>query len=347
MGTLEARWVRRALFPGTSSERSGSQAVVDVSGEHVAEIARTPADVWAWLSTPANHGGARDGFVLPGPGPGRWCLMTEVAGGMVGVVNDVLEREDGRRIVLRFVGSETIWVWSWGVFDAGATPAAPTSLVRLTITAAVRARVAAGAERGLQTAARRALARMDQVLTGAPPPLPLKELDTRATERAQRHASMEPPTRGEVDVHVVIPVPVDEVWRGVLDASTFTLDAAPEERPGVVPGTPIGQVGELRYVITSPGSDRFVRFHEVVGVGPGRRLVLRHQSSGHPTQSVTTVVAHPDGALVRIVCEVALHGDHARMIDATRAAFCAHLVRLREELVRRAAADPGPLPTEA
>jgi hypothetical protein len=42
-------------------------------------------------------------------------------GGMPGSVVDVLEREDGRRIVLRLVGAETTWLWAWGVFDAGDT----------------------------------------------------------------------------------------------------------------------------------------------------------------------------------------------------------------------------------
>jgi len=303
--------------------------------------------VWAWLSAPANHFGARDGFVIPGPGPGRWCLLTEAAGGMVGMIADVVEREEGRRIVLRFVSSETTWVWDWGVFDAGTTPAAPTSLVRLTITAAMRAHAAEAGERGLQTAARRALTEMAHLLSGAPPPAPLKGSDARDRERAQKHRAMEPPARGEIDMQVVIPLPVDEVWRGVLDASTYTVDAAPGERPGVVPGTPVGQLGELRYVVSSLGGHQFVRFHEVVGVGPGHRIVLRHQSSSHPTESVTTVNPHPNGALVRIVCEVALHGENAQMVDEARAAFRAHVARLSEELVRRASADPEPPSPEA
>ncbi|PVU83433.1 hypothetical protein DDP54_10995 [Cellulomonas sp. WB94] len=321
--------------------------MVDVSGEYIAEIPRSPADVWGWLTTPANHFGARDGFVFPGPGPERWCLLTEAAGSMIGVIADVVEREDGRRIVLRFVSSETTWVWSWSVFDAGITLGAPTSLVRLTISAAMRAHVAEAAGRGLQTAAQRALAEMNHQLSGAPPPAPLKGADTRAAERAHKHRSMGPPTRGEVDVQVVIPLPVDDVWRGALDASTFTVDASPGEHPGVVPGTPVGQLGELRYVITSVGGQRFVRFHEVVGVGPGRRLVLRNQSSSHPAESVTTVEPHPDGALVRVVCEMVVHGEQAQMADATRAAFRAHLARLSDELVRRASVDQEPPSPEA
>lgn len=342
MDKLADRWGRRALFPGSSAEPPGLQAVVDVSGEHIAEILRSPADVWVWLTTPGNHFGAQDGFVFPGPGPERWCLLTEVAGGKVGLIADVVEREDGRRIVLRFVSSETAWVQSWSVFDAGASPAAPMSLVRLTITAAMRAHVAEAAGRGLQTAAQRELARMDHLLTGAPPPVPLKGLGTRDRERREQHQSLGPPTRREIDVQVVIPLPADDVWRGVLDASMFTVDAAPGERPGVVPGTPAGQLGELRYVITSAGGRPFVRFHEVVGVGPGHRLVLRNQSSSHPSESVTTVDPHPDGALVRIVCGMSLHGQHGEMVDATRAAFRAHLARLSDELVRRAGVEPEP-----
>src|SRR5665647_2688201 len=94
----------------------------------------------------------------------------------------------------------------------------------------------------------RSRSRVSGPLSGAPPPAPLKGPDTRDRERAHKHRAMEPPTRGEIDVQVVIPLPVDEVWRGVLDASTYTVDAAPGERGGVVPGTPVGQLGELRYV---------------------------------------------------------------------------------------------------
>jgi len=345
MDGLADRWGRRALFPGSPVERPGPQAVVDVSGEYVGEIARAPADVWAHLSTPASHFGARDGFVLPGPGPERWCLLKEVAGGLVGSVADVTEREDGRRIVLRIVGAETTWLWDWRVFDAGTTAAGPSSLVRLTVTAAMRARAAEPAGRGLTTAAQRTVTQVDHLLTGAPPPPPLKGEGARASEHALEHRAKAPPTRSEIDVQVVVPLPVDEVWRGVLDASTYTVDAAPGERAGVVPGTPPGQPGELRYVVTALGNQRIVRFHEVIAIGPGHRLVLRHQSASHPTESVTTVSSHPDGALVRIVFEVLLHEGHPPAVDEVRAAFLAHLARLSEELVRRAGADPEqPLP---
>lgn len=347
MDRLADRWSRRALFPGSSAERPGFQAVVDVSGEYAAEVARTPAAVWAWLSTPANHVDARDGFVLPGPGPERWCLTTDAAGGIVGTVLDVLERDEGQRIVLRSVGAETTWVWDWSVFDAGTDPAAPTSLVRLTMTTSVRAHSAGPVERGLLTAARRAVTRMDHVLTGAPPPPPLPGERAADRGRTVEHRSKEPLTRREVDVRVVVPLPVDDVWRGVLDATAFTVDAAPGEHGGVVPGTPVGAPGELRYVVTSVGNARYVRFHEVVSVGPGYRLVLRNQSASHPTESVTTVEAHPDGALVRIVCEVLVHGADTWTADAVRTALLAHLARLSQELVLRAGTDPDPQTPEA
>lgn len=342
MDGLADRWSRRAVFPGSSAERPGFQAVVDVSGEYAAEVASPSAAVWAWLSTPANHVDARDGFVLPGPGPERWCLMTDAAGGIVGTVLDVLERDEGQRIVLRSVGAETTWVWDWSVFDAGTDPAAPTSLVRLTMTTSVRAHSSEPVERGLLTAARRAVTRMDHALTGASPPSPLPGERAADRGRTLEHRSKEPLTRREVDVQVLVPLPVDDVWRGVLDATTFTVDAAPGECGGVVPGTPVGAPGELRYVVSAAGNERFVRFHEVVAVGPGHRLVLRNQSASHPAESVTTVEPHPDGALVRVVCEVLVHGDDAWTADAVRTAYSAHLARLSQELVRRAGTDLEP-----
>ncbi|WP_448631382.1 SRPBCC family protein [Cellulomonas soli] len=331
---LDDRWSRRALFPGSPTERPGYRAVTDVSGEYVGQIARPPVDVWALIAAPGTHFGAQGGFVLPGPGPERWCLLTDYAGGMVGIVAEVLERDEGRRLVLRCDTGQTTFVNEWAVHDAGVTPDGPSSLVRLRMTCAVRALAAEPAASGLQEAARRAVTRLDKQLTGPPEPQPPLGEGTPAGSCA--HQATGELVTSSVTVQVVIPLPVEEVWRGVLDASTFTFDAADGEQPGVVPGTPVGQPGELRYVITLRDERLFIRFHDVVAIGPGYRLVTRQRSVSHPADDVTTLTAHGDGATeVRIVSGLITHGDPGDDAEAVRAVFRAYLVRLSDELVRR------------
>lgn len=347
MDRLTDRWARRSTFPGAARGRVTADDVVEVHGEYVGEIARPPADVWPVISSPAGLFEGKDAFALPGPGPERWCIVTTVAGGMVGSLVEVVHREEGRRIVLRCVGPETTFVWDWSVFDGGTTAVGPASLLRLTLAATVLWGAADSAERGLQLGARRAVTRIDHLLTGATPPPPLKGALAREGERGLEHRSKRPLTVGEVDVQVVVTAPVEAVWAGVLDPTTYTVDAAPGERSGPVPGTPSGQVGELRYLVCRWDHQVMVRFQEVVAVGPGRRLVLRHHSASHPTESVTTVEPHPQGALVRIVRGVRVHGDGARTLDSVRVALLAHLARLSDELAGQAGGgpdDPDPPP---
>ncbi len=342
MDRLADRWARRMTFPGSPSDPPGPQAVIDASGEHAAQIDRAPADVWALLSTPGAAFTSADAFAIPGSVPERWCLVQKVAGGLLGTLVEVAELEEGRRIVLRRVGPETTMTWDWSVFDAGGAAEMPVSLVRVVVSGRVRGVAASGAARGLHVAAQRAVQQLDHLLTGAPPPSPLTGAIARGRVSTCEHRSDEPLGRGEVDVQVVVPVPVEDAWRGVLDAGTYTVDAAPGEQGGVVPGTPPGQVGELRYLICPLDGRLVVRLHEVVAVGPGHRLVLRHHSASHPTDSVITVEPHPSGATVRMVCEVVAHGDPTPTVDAVRTLNLAHLARFADEMIRRAAADAEP-----
>lgn len=340
LDALGDRWARRVTFPGNAVQPPGSAATTEVTGEHVAEIARPVDEVWALVASPAGHFPEEDSFVLPGPGPERWCRVTNVAGGLLGSVVEVVEREEGRRIALRSVGRETTLLQEWAVFDAGPTPAGAASLVRASFTATVRSHAADGAARGLGRGAQRALMWVDHLLTGSPPPPPLTGASARESARIGEHRARGPLIRSEVTAQVVVPLPVEAVWRGVLDASTYTVDAAPGQRGGVVPGTPAGRPGELRFLVCTLDGLEVVRFHEVVTTGPGHRLVLRHHSASHPQESVTTVGAHPGGSVVRIVREIVHHGPSTQTDKAVRAAILAHLARLSEELVRRAGARP-------
>lgn len=336
MSDLARRWTDRALYPGSGNRQPGPDAAVEVSGEYVREIALPPATVWAALATPGTHADLGTGFVIDGPGPERWCLMSELAGGLVGGVVEVPERDEGRRLVLRIVKPETVQLRDWAVFDPG-TQGASSALVRLRVTLTVRGAAAEPAERAMRTTAERLVARLDHRLTGAPPPEPLPGAWADRRRGCPEHRSSSPITQRTVEAQVVVPLPVDAVWRGVLDASAYHLDGEPGRSAAVVPGTPVGQVGEMRYEVCVSDGYRYVRFHEVVEVGPGRRLVLRHHSSSHPSDSVVTVASHADGSLVRVVREVLLHEDQAWMLEPTRSAHLGSLTWLCEELVRRSA----------
>lgn len=341
MDRLAHRWAERAAYPGSAQRPPGPDATVEVSGEYVGEIALPPAQVWAALATPATHADVDGGFALPGPGPERWCLMTEVAGGLCGAVVEVVEREEGRRVVLRIQTPATTALRDWAVFDGG-DPHGARSLVRLRSTARVRGAAAEAGERAMRTVAERFVTRLDHRLTGAPPPPPLRGGDGR-----HEHRSSSPLISRALDVQVVVPLPLEDVWAGVLDADAYHLDSPPGRFAAVVPGTPAGRMGEMRYEVCASEGREYVRFHEVVEVGPGHRLVLRHHSSSHPSDSVVTVSAHPDGSLVRVVREVVMHENETSTLDLVRGAHLGSLVALGEELLRRAApgADEGDEPS--
>ncbi len=227
----------------------------------------------------------------PGPGPERWCVVQRVGGGMLGGLVEVLERVEGQRIVVRRSSTPVQVVEDWTLYDAGEAPSGPATLVRAVLTATVRGRSAEAAERGLATAASRAVAHVAHRLTGSAAPTSLRP----AASRSVRNHVGAPLERAQVRAQVVVPLPLELVWPGVLDAGTYTVDAAPGEHAVVVPGTAAGQVGEMRCLVAPLGDRPAIRFHEVVEIGPGARLVLRHHSASHPTQSVTTVEPHEDG----------------------------------------------------
>lgn len=307
----------RADVPGMPTQ--GTAVAV---GEHVAEIGRSPGEVLAALATPGAHFEGRDAFVLPGPGAERWCVTSRRPGGLVGLVGEVT-RGPGPTVALRVPGASTTTHWDWIVLDAGT---GSRSVVRARMSAEVPVAELDRSNGFFPTGARRAVQWLDHRLTGAPfdphraEPVGAPRLDPTAL----------------VDVRVVVPLPPDTVWRGVLDASTYTVDAAPGEHAHVLPGSPVGVPGERRVLVCVVGGPPVVRFSEVVELGPGRRLVLRHENACRPVESVTTVEPHTEGSEVRVVREVVVSGPCSRLLEDSRAAHLAHLERLAAELVRRA-----------
>lgn len=352
---LGARWDERARSQRPAPRGPVGHRLVggaagpatELTAERLFEVAADPREVWALVSTPrlqTIHATRGHGFVLPGPAPERWCWVgPQVSGAMFGGLTEVLEREEGRRIVLRRCSRRPFPVWEWQVFEADGGIAG--SLVRVSVTLELGERLVDVGERALAHLLEDEAGWLLHHLTGSAPPPSSTDgaagpagTDARGTEG---HGAR-PLEMCEVETHVVVPLPVDQAWDGVLDATTFSLDAAAGEWAGVVPGTPARQVGEMRCVVSAVGTLPVVRFHEVVEVGPGRRLALRQHSASHPWHLVTTVEPDPDGALVRAVGHVALHPDDGyAQLDAITDAVAAHLGRFRAEVVRRATHAPG------
>lgn len=352
---LGARWDERARARRPGPRGSVADRLVggaagpatSVTAERLFEVAVEPREVWALVSTPrltTIHEPRGHAFVLPGPAPERWCWVgPQVAGAMFGGLTEVLERDEGGRIVLRkrSVRPFPVWEWQVGDTDGGAQGA----LIRVSVTIELGERLVDAGERGLTRLLESEAGWLRHRLTGAAPP-PYRTDGTVGAagtdEGATEHDDARPLGMHEVEAHVVVPLAAAQVWDGVLDATTFSLDAAEGEWACVVPGTPVGRIGEMRCVVSAVGSLPVVRFHEVVEVGPGRRLALRQHSASHPWHLVTTVEPHPDGALVRAVGHVALHpgAGHAQL-DAVTGAVVAHLGRFRAEVVRRAALGAG------
>ena len=91
---------------------------------------------------------------------------------MLGGLVEVLERVEGRRIVVRRSSTPVQVVEDWTLYDAGEAPSGPATLVRAVLTATVRGRSAEAAERGLATAASRAVAHVAHRLTGSATDVP-------------------------------------------------------------------------------------------------------------------------------------------------------------------------------
>ena len=105
-----------------------------------------------------------------------------------------------------------------------------------------------------------------------------------------------------------------------------------------VPGTPQGQVGELRALVAGSGGLVSVVFYELVEIGPGMRLVLRHHSESHPSHLFVEVEPHAAGSLVGATVRVLMHPDSGlTRLDGVRTELTGYLSRLRLDLVARSA----------
>ncbi|MCB2176097.1 MAG: hypothetical protein KQH57_09835 [Actinomycetales bacterium] len=307
----------------------------------MAQLTCPPEQVWRLVSThealTVNQAPTARAFALPGPRE-RWCVADVGLGGaLLGALVEVLEREEGCRVVTRSLSERGQPRYDWRLVGTqGATGSETLVRVRVTANAndpgsqACQAKVRKLAEDELGWAAHR--------LVGAPPPAPVPGGMTAAQRAARRRHAECPLEEHDVRGQVVVPLPPEIVWAGLLDASTFSLTAIDGERAAVVPGTPAGEVGELRAIVSLVRGLPYVTFHEVVEIGPGPRLVLRGHSASHPPHLFTEVEPHPQGSMVRATLRLVQHrGSGMASVDLVRTALAEYLGRLRLDLVTRAA----------
>lgn len=314
----------------------------ELTAEHVALVPCPPTDVWSLLSTPrlltVDLAPGDRAFALPGRQE-RWCVVPAegVGGAMLGSLVVVLEREEGRRIVTRGLSARGRPTYDWSVFPAPAGGDEQT-LVRLTVTADVKDPGSRACQDTVHRLAEHGVGWVAHRLVGAPAPTALAHGLTQAQRAARERHAQRPLVEHDVTGQVVVPLPPAVVWAGLLDPATFSMGAADGERAVVVPGTPPGQVGELRALVAVAGALQAVVFHELVEIGPGMRLVLRHHSASHPAHLFVEVEPHELGSLVGTTMRVLRHPDSGlAQLDRVRAEMTEYLSRLRLDLLARSA----------
>lgn len=346
LGGLGRRWDRRRRDPlhtlsPVGSPAAGGSAGGELTVEHVAQLACSTEQVWRVVAThetlTVNQAPTARAFALPGARE-RWCVAdVGISGALIGVLVEVLDRDEGCRVVTRSLSERGQPRYDWQLFGVPGATGSET-LVRLGVTATVADPGSPACQAKVRRLAEVEFGWAAYQLVGAPPPVPVPTGLTAAA-RATRHRHEKRPLE-EHDVHgrVVVPLPPETVWAGLLDASTFTFTAAEGERAAVVPGTPVGEVGELRAVVTAVYGLPVVTFYEVVEIGPGPRLVLRGHSASHTAHVFTEVVPHPDGCVVLATFRMLRHPDAGlTQVENAREWLVRYLGALRLDLVTRAA----------
>ncbi|WP_182112724.1 MULTISPECIES: hypothetical protein [unclassified Actinotalea] len=336
VGWAQGRWQRRALT-GSSAQAS---APVPFRVERVATIAAPAADALRVLvdpaSTPAIEGPDTFTVLVPGRPVGavgeRRCFVRPVGAGaaLSGSLQEVVEVDPGRR---------------WASVDLSgsmrlrrsvtAEPVSPdTCLLRVAIEGVGPDGVARHLEGALGPLLDHDLTAAAHLVAGWPPPPPPEPNAMLRRIRAQDEQALWRLVRAPretVRAHDVVRTSAAPVraWLAVADARNDCWDDPdPDAVSFTVPGTPPGQVGELRCRVHhgSTGIDGHIA--EVMAVDPGEAIVVRERGL---VAAVRTTWVAPDGAGTRITREVVVDSPTP---EATRLRLAEDLRRWREALVR-------------
>lgn len=103
----------------------------------------------------------------------------------------------------------------------------------------------------------------------------------------------------EESAQVAIPLPANVVWDFVWRAETAPLVSDNVVQAFTVPGTPIGEVGEIQcHIVRGEGGVLVGSLIEVVELDPGRRAVTRSLSTPEAAASTTEVIPAGETASV-------------------------------------------------
>ncbi|RYV49394.1 SRPBCC family protein [Pengzhenrongella frigida] len=292
-----------------------------------------PADTaWRFVTDPANGrllGGDPNGFefVVPGSPRGevgeRLCAFTTRAdGALIGQVEEVVRLEPGRLRVARSLSTEHAFSGTLAVVPLSDR----TCRLSLELTAQVHPAESEAVREQMITGTGRVVRRASHHLAGTTPPLE----PPPAPRPACRDASALVAVAARATVEVAVGPEV--VWGFLLDAGNDRLDSEDPEAFGcTVPGTPSGQVGELRCVISHRANGTLVAtLQEVVALDPQRSMVTRGRSTTHPAGTTLRLEASPTGT--RLTVQVDLE-EHVSSAEAARLRFVggaeAHLARVK------------------
>ncbi len=286
---------------------------VRASAEHAFAVLADPANAPLRTGDPGSFG-----FVVPGTPVGmvgeRRCAVLPAPFGaaLVGAVSDVVELAPGRRMVImpRGPGRPLRTTLS-------AEPTGPDSCVlRVDVDATAPAAGTAYIDEFYGAELEHDLAAVAHVVAGAPRPGPVVEgvLAKRmriADEQAAWQVTSRPRTTITVHAIVDVPVPPLRAWLAVIDArGDRWWQHDPDAVSFTVPGTPVGQVGELRCIVRHTNGGLDTAFSEVLAVEEGHALVTRDRGF-QPGVRTTWVEPAPGGARVTREAVLDVFGDSA------------------------------------
>lgn len=336
-------WIARRWFGGRAAveawrHRRKVQAHLrrPLVTAHVCEqvaVPRTAAEIWAFVTDPGNEGailGAQHvrSFVVPGTPAGAvgevlCTVVRQGDGSWKGVLGETVERVEGVRLVVRVLSEghghrETVTVADGELTWEVAAETHPEHVE------ALRPRLSAALVEHL--------GRIAACMTGQVAP----EVDAPCVPRCADGGSI-------VDIEVTAAIEIassaEDAWELVADAERVALESSdPSAVSFTVPGSRRGEVGELVCVLVDRvGGGRAATFQQVVGLRPGRSIVLRSLSGvpEHAWEREVVVEPLPIGARLthRVLIPVHRHERvSARVLygqGATR-----YLRVVEEELVR-------------
>lgn len=343
--TLGVEWIERQWYRGRlAAERRRADRqdrahralpLVELRVREQVEVPRSSDEIWRFVTDPANDRAVLGpahvlSFVVPGTPPGQvgemqCTVVRRPDGSWTGDLGETLERVEGVRLAVRAMSR------GHGHIDA-------VTVADGTLTWAIIGRTHPGLlddyRRQWSQNLHAHVTTVAAVLAGGEPTHPVTPFSTMCDQTT-------PLVDIEVGATVDVPVAPDVAWACISDAATPALGASdPAAVSFPVPGSRQGEVGALVCVIVgTPDGGRTAKFQQVVGLTPGRSIVLRALTTAaeHAWERETTVEAVPGGSRLTHRVRVPVHRGHEGMSRVSHADGAQrYLARVRDRLVASA-----------